>query len=139
MTPRAFLIRSLVPAITLSREAEDLGLYGAAAARSWSHFPHMLRIDGLTMGQLKGLREKARLLKEKNDNAIKLWEEQMADNRIRHAQEQDALKRKEQAIYQESLRMAAEEAERARLRRYSRVAISSLRGFDSVTFPLSTS
>ena len=63
MTPRAFLIRSLVPAVTLAREAEDLGLYGAAAARSWSHFPHMVRVDGLTVGQLKGLREKARLLK----------------------------------------------------------------------------
>jgi len=63
LIPRAFLIRSLVPAVSLSREAEDLGLYGAAAARSWSHFPHMLRIDGLTMGQLKGLREKSRLLK----------------------------------------------------------------------------
>lgn len=62
MTPRAFLIRSLVPAISLAREAEDLGLYAAAAARSWAHFPHLVRVDGLTMGQLKGLREKARLL-----------------------------------------------------------------------------
>ena len=62
MNPRAFLVRSLVPAVTLAREAEDLGLYAAAAARSWAHFPHMLRVDGLTMGQLKALREKARLL-----------------------------------------------------------------------------
>ena len=62
MSPRAFLIRSLFPRVGLAREAEDLGLYAAAAARSWSHFPHMVRVDGLTMGQLKGLREKARLL-----------------------------------------------------------------------------
>ncbi|HET9481527.1 MAG TPA: dihydropteroate synthase [Candidatus Polarisedimenticolia bacterium] len=62
MSPRAFLIRSLVPTIPLAREAEELGLYAAAAARSWRHFPHMVRVDGLTMGQLKGLRERARLL-----------------------------------------------------------------------------
>lgn len=62
MTPRAFLIRSLQPTMNLSQEAAELGLYGAAAARSWSHFPHMVRVDGLTMGQLKGLRDRARLL-----------------------------------------------------------------------------
>jgi len=62
LTPRAFLIRSLVPRASLAREAEDLGLYAAAAARSWAHFPHMVRVDGLTMGQLKAVREKARLL-----------------------------------------------------------------------------
>ncbi len=62
MTPRAFLIRSLVPGISISSEAEELGLYGAAAARSWSHFPHMLRVDGLSTAQVTALREKARLL-----------------------------------------------------------------------------
>ncbi|HKY32661.1 MAG TPA: dihydropteroate synthase [Candidatus Polarisedimenticolia bacterium] len=63
MTPRAFLIRSLVPTVGLAHDAEDLGLYAAAAARSWSHFPHMLRVDGLTTPQVAALREKARLLR----------------------------------------------------------------------------
>ncbi len=61
MNPRAFLIRTLVPTVGLSDESEDLGLYAAAAARSWAHFPHMLRVDGLTAAQLKALRERARL------------------------------------------------------------------------------
>ncbi len=48
--------------MSLAQEAEDLGLYAAAAARSWSHFPHMVRVDGLTTPQVAALREKARLL-----------------------------------------------------------------------------
>jgi dihydropteroate synthase len=62
LIPRAFLVRSLVPAASLAQEADDLGLYAAAAARSWAHFPHLLRVDGLTTPQAAALREKARLL-----------------------------------------------------------------------------
>jgi len=53
----------MVPTVGLSDESEALGLYAAAAARSWAHFPHILRVDGLTPAQLKALRERARLQK----------------------------------------------------------------------------
>ena len=62
MKPRAFLIRSWVPASSLSRDAEDLGLYAAASARSWSRSPQLVRLDGLTSAQLRAARDKARLL-----------------------------------------------------------------------------
>ncbi len=62
MRPRAFPIRTLVPGRTLASEAEDLGLYAASAARSWAHFPHMLRVDGLDTRQVALLSDRARLL-----------------------------------------------------------------------------
>jgi len=48
--------------MSLAQEADDLGLYAAAAARSWTHFPHLVRVDGLTTPQAAALRDKARLL-----------------------------------------------------------------------------
>jgi dihydropteroate synthase len=48
--------------MSLAQEADDLGLYAAAAVRSWTHFPHLVRVDGLTTPQAAALRDKARLL-----------------------------------------------------------------------------
>lgn len=61
MIPRAFLIRTLFPPLDPRHEAETLGLYAAAASRSWKHFPRIARIDGLTRRQISVVRDKARL------------------------------------------------------------------------------
>ncbi len=61
MTPRAFLIRSAVPRVVPSREAEDLGLYGSEGSAPWRRLPYLLRIDGLTWAQASALKDRARL------------------------------------------------------------------------------
>ena len=62
MTPRAYLLRTTIPRIPLARESTALGLYPAALTRIEEKGTCLLRLDGITAAQRKGLNECARRL-----------------------------------------------------------------------------
>ena len=62
MTPRAYIVRSSVPRIPLAQEAEELGLYPDSVNRAADHDTRLLRVDGLTVVQLKTLKDRAQTL-----------------------------------------------------------------------------
>lgn len=62
MNPRAYLLRSPFPTLALDQEVEDLGLYPAAASRHRAESWHLLRLDGLSPGQVRRVKETARRL-----------------------------------------------------------------------------
>ena len=62
MTPRAYLLRTSVPRIPLARETAALGLYPASLSRFEEKGACLLRLDGISALQRKGLNEWARRL-----------------------------------------------------------------------------